>query len=138
MISVNKIVPASERSAASGATPLRKDVEPLLRKPLTEVTNMVDQAIPRKRKATALEEAMYDDRDDDVGFERENMQRQFESSRIFRPRLLIRGMQGMGQQYLGAALLSKLEGLHVQNFDMATLMKDSTRVRHLDACLNEQ
>ncbi|KAK1054177.1 TAT-binding protein-like protein 7, AAA ATPase [Friedmanniomyces endolithicus] len=33
----------------------------------------------------------------------------------------------MGQQYLGAALLSKLEGVHVQNFDMATLMKDSTR-----------
>ena len=129
MISVNKIVPASERSAASGAAPLRKDVEPLLRKPLTEITNLVDSAIPRKRKATALEEAMYDDRDDDTGFERENMQRQFESSRVFRPRLLIRGVQGMGQQYLGAALLSKLEGLHVQNFDMATLMKDSTRVR---------
>jgi SpoVK/Ycf46/Vps4 family AAA+-type ATPase len=135
MISVNKIVPSSERSAASGATPLRKDVEPLLRRPLTEVTNMVDQAIPRKRKATALEEAMYDDRDDNTGFERENMQRQFESSRVFRPRLLIRGIQGMGQQYLGAALLSKLEGLHVQNFDMATLMKDSTRVRHLNSNL---
>ena len=137
MISVNKIVPSSERSAASGATPLRKDVEPLLRTPLTEVTNMVDQAIPRKRKATALEEAMYDDRDDNTGFERENMQRQFESSRVFRPRLLIRGIQGMGQQYLGAALLSKLEGLHVQNFDMATLMKDSTRVRHLNSDLAE-
>ena len=131
MISVNKIVPSSERSAASGAAPLRKDVEPLLRRPLEEVAHMVDQAIPRKRKATALEEAMYDDRDDNTGFERENMARQFESSRVFRPRLLIRGMQGMGQQYLGAALLSKLEGLHVQNFDMATLMKDSTRVRCL-------
>lgn len=135
MISVNKIVPASERSAASGAAPLRKDVEPLLRAPLAEVANLVDQAIPRKRKATALEEAMYDDRDDNVGFERENMARQFESSRVFRPRLLIRGIQGMGQQYLGAALLSKLEGLHVQNFDMATLMKDSTRVRRSNACL---
>jgi SpoVK/Ycf46/Vps4 family AAA+-type ATPase len=137
MISVNKIVPSSERSAASGATPLRKDIEPLLRRPLTEIANMVDQAIPRKRKATALEEAMYDDRDDDTGFERENMQRRFESSRVFRPRLLIRGIQGMGQQYLGAALLSKLEGLHVQNFDMATLMKDSTRVRHLNPNLTD-
>lgn len=128
MISVNKIVPASERSAASGAAPLRKDVEPLLRKPLARITNLVDQAVPRKRKATALEEAMYDDREDEQGFDRENMQRQFESARVFRPRLLIRGVQGMGQQYLGSALLSKLEGLHVQNFDMATLMKDSTRV----------
>ena len=128
MISVNKIVPSSERSAASGAAALKKDIVPLLRKPLSEVTTIVDNAIPRKRKATALEEAMYDDREDDVGFERENMARQFESARIFRPRLLIKGTQGMGQQYLGAALLSKLEGLHVQNFDMATLMKDSTRV----------
>lgn len=128
MISVNKIVPSSERSAASGATPLRKDVEPLLRRPLRELSNLMDEAIPRKRKATALEEAMYDDRDDEEGFERENMQMQFESSRVFRPRLLIRGFQGMGQQYLGAALLSKLEGLHVQNFDLATLMKDSSRV----------
>nr|XP_023908593.1 LOW QUALITY PROTEIN: uncharacterized AAA domain-containing protein C31G5.19-like [Quercus suber] len=127
MISVKKMVPSSERSASSGAAPLKKDVEPLLRKPLAEISNLVDQAIPRKRNATALEEAMYDDRDDENGFARENMARQFESSRVFRPRLLVRGEQGNGQQYLGAALLSKLEGLHVQNFDMPTLMKDSTR-----------
>ncbi|KAK1079969.1 TAT-binding protein-like protein 7, AAA ATPase [Friedmanniomyces endolithicus] len=127
MISVNKLVPSSERSAASGAVALKKDVEPLLRRPLVELTNRLDEAIPRKRKATALEEAQFDDRDDEHGFERETMQRQFESARVFRPRLLIHGVQGMGQQYLGAALLSKLEGVHVQNFDMATLMKDSTR-----------
>lgn len=128
MISVNKIVPSSERSASSGAAPLKKDVEPLLRKPLKDITERIDKAIPRKRKATALEEAMYDDRDDELGFEKEAMQRDFEASRIFRPRLLIRGVEGMGQQYLGAALLSKFEGLHVQNFDLATLIKDSTRV----------
>lgn len=138
MISVNKIVPSSERSAASGASVLKKDVEPLLRRPLAEVTRLVDNAIPRKRKATALEEAMFDDREDDTGFERENMARQFESSRVFRPRLLIKGGQGMGQQYLGAALLSKLEGLHVQNFDMATLMKDSTRVSHIIGANNKE
>ncbi|KAI7482751.1 AAA-domain-containing protein [Hortaea werneckii] len=127
MISVNKIVPSSERSAATGAAPLKKDIEPLLRKPLAAVSNRVDEAIPRKRKATALEEAMYDERDDEGGFERETMAMQFETSRVFRPRLLIHGTQGMGQQYLGAALLSKFEGLHVQSFDLATLMKDSTR-----------
>lgn len=128
MISVNKIVPSSERSAASGAAPLKKDIVPLLRKPLEDITKRIDQAIPRKRKATALEEAMYDDRDDELGFEKETLQRDFESSRIFRPRLLIKGFEGMGQQYLGAALLSKFEGLHVQNFDLATILKDSTRV----------
>jgi len=128
MISVNKIVPSSERTATSGAAPLKQEIEPLLRKPLHEIISRIDDAIPRKRKATALEEAMYDDRDDDAGFERETMQRQFESSRIFRPRLLIWGLPGMGQQYLGSALLSKFEGLHVQSFDMATLLQDSTRV----------
>ncbi|KAK4508289.1 hypothetical protein PRZ48_002027 [Zasmidium cellare] len=127
MISVNKIVPSSERAAASGAAPLKKEVEPLLREPLKEISNRIDKAIPRKRKATALEEAMYDDRDDELGFEKEVMQREFEASRVFRPRLLIRGMAGMGQHYLGAALLSKFEGLHVQSFDLPTLMKDSTR-----------
>ncbi|KAK3075990.1 TAT-binding protein-like protein 7, AAA ATPase [Teratosphaeriaceae sp. CCFEE 6253] len=127
MLSVNNIIPSSERSAASGAVALKKDVEPLLRKPLNELAMRMEEVLPRKRKATALEEAMYDDREDEHGFERETMQRQFESARVFRPRLLIHGVQGMGQQYLGAALLSKLEGVHVQNFDMATLMKDSTR-----------
>ncbi|KXS97949.1 hypothetical protein AC578_3397 [Pseudocercospora eumusae] len=127
MISVNKIVPSSERSASSGAAPLKKDIEPLLRRPLHDITARIDKAIPRKRKATALEEAMYDDRDDERGFEKETMQRDFEASRVFRPRLLIKGVEGMGQQYLGAALLSKFEGLHVQNFDLATLIKDSTR-----------
>jgi hypothetical protein len=128
MLSVDKIVPSSERSATSGAVPLKKDIEPLLRKPLSEITAAIDKAIPRKRKATALEEAMYDDRDDEHGFERENMQRHFESSRIFRPRLLIKGQQGMGQSYLGGAVLSKLEGLHVQNMGLSTLMSDTTRV----------
>jgi hypothetical protein len=128
MLSVDKIVPSSERSATSGAVPLKKDIEPLLRKPLLEITAAIDKAIPRKRKATALEEAMYDDRDDEHGFERENMQRHFESSRIFRPRLLIKGQQGMGQSYLGGAVLSKLEGLHVQNMGLSILMSDTTRV----------
>ncbi|KAF2764592.1 AAA-domain-containing protein [Teratosphaeria nubilosa] len=127
MISVNKIVPSSERSASSGASPLKKDVEPLLRQALIEVSQRVDDAVPTKRKATALEEAMYDDREDEQGFEREQMQRHFEFARVYRPRLLIHGKPGMGQRYLGAALLAKFEGLHVQSFDMATLMKDSTR-----------
>ncbi|KAL2357085.1 ATPase family AAA domain-containing protein 2 [Cryomyces antarcticus] len=127
LISVNKMIPSSERSTSSGAAPLTKSVEPLLRKALGEVGRILDEVIPRKRKLTALEEAEYDDREDDMGFERENMQKDFESSRIFRPRVLIRGRQGMGQQYLGAALLNKFDGLFVQSFDLPTLLKDSTR-----------
>ena len=56
---------------------------------------------------------------------------EFERSQVFRPRLLIRGLPGMGQSYLAAALLNHFEGLHVQSFDLATLLGDSTRVRRL-------
>ncbi|KAM0717492.1 hypothetical protein Q7P37_007344 [Cladosporium fusiforme] len=128
MISIDKIVPSSERSAASGAKPLKKSIEPLLRKPLQDITSAIDKAIPRKRKANALEEALYDDRHDENTFERDNIERQFEASRIFRPRLLIKGLQGMGQNYLGGAVLAKLEGVHVQNMGLSTLMSGAGSV----------
>ncbi len=63
------------------------------------------------------------------GFENEVMMQAFESARTFRPRLLIYGEAGMGQQYLGSAILHHLEKTHVQSFDLATLMGDSARVR---------
>jgi len=75
MISVNKIVPSSERSASSGAAPLSKSIEPLLRSPLAKLLAILDEIIPQKKRATALEEAMYDDRDDEHGFEKETMQK---------------------------------------------------------------
>ena len=75
MISVKKIVPSSERSASSGSAPLKKSVEPLLRKALEDVSRHLSEIVPIKKHATALEEAMYDDRDDEMGFERENMHR---------------------------------------------------------------
>ncbi|CBX94563.1 hypothetical protein LEMA_P120540.1 [Plenodomus lingam JN3] len=127
MISVNKMVPSSQRTVTSGAVPLAKNIEPLLRKPLEQILKRIDELIPRRKKLTALEEAEYDDRDDELGFEKDATMRNFESSRIFRPRLLITGLQGMGQQYLGAALLNKIEGLHVQSFDLPTILEDSTR-----------
>ncbi|KAF1834156.1 AAA-domain-containing protein [Decorospora gaudefroyi] len=127
MISVNKMVPSSQRTVTASAAPLGKNIEPLLRKPLEAILKRIDELIPRRKKLTALEEAEYDDRDDEKGFEREATMRNFESSRIFRPRLLITGLQGMGQQYLGAALLNRIEGLHVQSFDLPTILEDSTR-----------
>ncbi|KAF2643222.1 AAA-domain-containing protein [Massarina eburnea CBS 473.64] len=127
MISVNKMTPSSQRTVTASAAPLDKNIEPLLREPLQRIMARIDELIPRRKKLTALEEAQFDDRDDERGFEREATMRNFESSRIFRPRLLISGLQGMGQQYLGAALLSKIEGLHVQSFDLPTILEDPTR-----------
>ncbi len=37
----------------------------------------------------------------------------------------------MGQQYLAAAVLNHFEGLHVQSFDLPTLLSDSAKV-HTD------
>jgi hypothetical protein len=51
-----------------------------------------------------------------------------ETLRVYRPRLVLHGQSGMGQGYIGAAALHYLEGYHVQNLDLGTLMGDSTRV----------
>lgn len=129
MLSVKKMIPSSERATSSGASPLPKVVEPLLREQLKNIEAILDGLIPTKKKTTALQEAMFEQYDDaDQGFGRETLQQEFEKSRIFRPRLLIGGELGMGQSYIGAALLNHFEGLHVQNFDLPTIYSDSARV----------
>jgi ATPase family AAA domain-containing protein 2 len=124
MISVNKIVPSSLRSASSSSSPLPPSVEPLLRKPLNLLERIVAEVLPQKKKTTALEEAEYEDAAD-TSFGREKVQQAFDDSRVFRPRLLVRGPIGMGQQYLAAALLNHFEGLHVQSFELSVLLGDS-------------
>jgi len=126
MMSIKKIVPSSQRSASSGASPLPKTVEPLLRQPLAEIKKLISEILPQTKRLTALEEAEFEE-PEAGSFRRERMQQEFETSRVFRPRLLIRGSQGMGQQYVAAALLHHFEGLHVQSFDLPTLLSDSTR-----------
>ena len=125
MISIKKMVPSSERSAGSGAAPLPKPIEPLLRSQFSSIEKILKDVLPRKKKITALEEAMFEPYDDaDHGFGRENMQQDFERARVFRPRLLITGLPGMGQGYLSSAILHHLEGVHVQNFDLPILLSD--------------
>jgi SpoVK/Ycf46/Vps4 family AAA+-type ATPase len=129
MLSVKKMIPSSERSTSSGAAPLPKVVEPLLQDQLKKIETILDGLIPIKKKTTALQEAMYEQYDDDdQGFGRETLQQEFEKSRVFRPRLLIGGEPGMGQAYLGGAILNYFEGLHVQSFDLPTIFSDSARV----------
>jgi ATPase family AAA domain-containing protein 2 len=47
---------------------------------------------------------------------------------VYRPRVVLHGTPGMGQGYVGAAVLHHLEGYHVQSLDLGNLMGDSTRV----------
>ncbi|KAL7627078.1 TAT-binding protein-like protein 7, AAA ATPase [Parahypoxylon ruwenzoriense] len=125
MLSKNKIVPSSERTATSGAAPLPKPIEPLLREQFKSITAVLDGVLPRKNKVTALDEAMFEPYDDDdFGFSREALHQEFQRFRVYRPRLLICGSPGMGQVYVSAAILHYLEGVHVQNFDLATVLGD--------------
>jgi SpoVK/Ycf46/Vps4 family AAA+-type ATPase len=129
MLAVKKMIPSSERATSSGASPLPKVVEPLLRDQLAQIESILDGLIPIKKKTTALQEAMFEQYDDDDhGFGRETLQQEFEKARVFRPRLLIGGESGMGQAYLGGAILNHFEGLHVQSFDLPTIFSDSARV----------
>ncbi|KAL0931881.1 AAA family [Colletotrichum truncatum] len=125
MISIKKMIPSSERSAGTGAAPLPKGIEPLLRDQFDSIKRALDEVLPRKKKLTALEEAMYEQFDDeDHGFGREALHQEFERSRIFRPRFLIHGFTGMGQSYLSSALLHYFEGVQVQNFGLPNLLAD--------------
>ncbi|EXJ88161.1 hypothetical protein A1O1_05089 [Capronia coronata CBS 617.96] len=126
MIAIKKMTPSSERSTSSGASPLPPSVAPLLRRQLDTIEQIVAEVLPRKKRLTALEEAQYEDVADGHSFGRERMHQAFESARVFRPRLLIQGKVGMGQQYIAAALLHHFEGLHVQAFDLPTLLSDTT------------
>ncbi|KAJ5491520.1 Tat-binding [Penicillium diatomitis] len=127
MIAIKKMVPSSERSTSSGATALPQNVEPLLREQLQDIETSLSEILPQRKRLTALEEAQFEEPEDGNGFKREQIMQDFDRSRVFRPRLLLRGAHGMGQQYLAAALLHHFEGLHVQAFDLPTLLSDSTR-----------
>jgi len=125
MISIKKMIPSSERSATSGAGPLPKNVKPLLEDQFNSMVKYLKNILPIKAKTTALEEAMLEPYEDtDHGFGRENLLQDFDKSRVFRPRLLITGVSGMGQGYLAAAILHHLERVHVQKLDLASVLGD--------------
>lgn len=125
MLSIKKLIPSSERSATSGASPLPATIRPLLQDQFENIKRSLDAVMPQRKKMTALEEAMFEPyADDDHGFQREMLHQEFEKTRVFRPRLLIHSSPGMGQNYIAAGILHYLEGVHVQNFDLPSLLAD--------------
>ncbi|KAI0269336.1 hypothetical protein BC834DRAFT_820278 [Gloeopeniophorella convolvens] len=127
MISVKKLVPSSARSSSSVASPLPMQLVPLLSDTLDKTKAALDRAMPLSKKRTALEEAEWEDEGHDGGLEREMMLQSMETLRVYRPRIVLHGPVGMGQNYVGTAALHHLEGYHVQNLDLGTLLSDSTR-----------
>lgn len=134
MISVKKMVPSSERSAPSLAAALEDSVEPLLREALNRISKILEEVFPEKKRLTALQEAEFDDRDDNAGFDREIREQRFERARVYRPRLLIHGHQGMGQQYLGKAVLRKFERVHMQSLDLSIIYGNTGSVGQVHLC----
>lgn len=88
--------------------------------------------MPEVKKINVLEEAQYEPLGDG-GFEQERLTQTFEKLRVYKPRLILAGGQGMGQKFIGPAILHHLEGFHVQSLDLATLNGDSARVRNNSA-----
>lgn len=129
MMSVNKVVPSSARSSSSAAAPLAAHLKPLLGETVENTIKALEKAMPSAAKRMPLEEALWEDEEssaEDGGFGKEMVLQSFEQLRIFRPRLILHGRKGMGQNYVGSALLHHLEGYHVQSLDVATMMGDST------------
>lgn len=123
-IAQKHLVPSTSRSTANIASPLPSHLKPLLDQSFEHVKEVLDKILPSVRKPNMLEEAEYED--DDGGFEKEKRLQAFETLRIFRPRLVICGPKGAGQQYIGGAILNQLEGYHIQSLDLANLISDST------------
>lgn len=127
MISIKKMIPSSARSSSSSATPLPPQFEPLLSETFEKAKAVIERVLPVEKKLSALEEAEYDDDDEAGALERELLSQSMATLRIHRPRMLLYGPPGMGQGYIGAAILHHLEGYHVQSLELGTLMGDSTR-----------
>ena len=119
------MIPSTSRSTSSSAAPLPPQLQSLLSSTLEEAKAALKRVLPEMKKVNILEEAEWED--DNAGFEKEKMLAAFQTLRVFRPRMLICGDEGMGQSYIGAAVLQHLEGFHVQALDLATLVSDSSR-----------
>lgn len=74
MIAIKEIVPSSQRSASSGAAPLPEQIEPLLRSPLAEIEKLVGEVLPQKKRLTALDEAEFEEAEDDRAMKMERIQ----------------------------------------------------------------
>ncbi|KAG4303974.1 hypothetical protein PORY_002627 [Pneumocystis oryctolagi] len=126
MLSIKKIIPSSQRYMHSEASPLPELLVPLLNSKLTEIKEKLSYIMPLNEKRNLLEKTIYEPLEEN-SFEYEKFIERFQMSRVFRPRLLIHGKPGMGQQYIGAAILYHFEGIYVQSFDLASLMGDPTK-----------
>lgn len=141
MLALEKIVPSSARTTGNLSRPLPDHVSPLLADQLEKIVVAVRDILPPKFLSLKKDVSMiqyhidYEDFDQDTDDEDDNnflfgklaMVNKISESRVYKPRVLITGQSGNGQQYIGSAILSNLEEYNVQKLDIASLLSDTTR-----------
>ncbi|KAG0205329.1 ATPase AAA domain-containing protein 2B [Mortierella sp. GBA30] len=121
--SAKSLTPASYRVTGATASPLPPSIVPLLKDQFGNICKALDSLFSGTSKHSS--KGISND-EDDTSFQAMGY-RSFEKLKTFRPRMLIAGQRGMGQRYIGPALLHYLEGCTVQQFDLAALMSESSR-----------
>ncbi|KAL6943291.1 hypothetical protein ACO0RG_002284 [Hanseniaspora osmophila] len=144
MLALEKIVPSSARGGSSLQQPLPKNIECLLHRQLTHLENELELILPKdsiqKKHSDSLikhylehDETVSDDDEEnqdfktDGGFGKQEFLKELKDSRVSKPRFLLCGKRGNGQQYIGSALLNFLEGINIQNLDLSTIMSETTK-----------
>jgi SpoVK/Ycf46/Vps4 family AAA+-type ATPase len=142
------ITPASHRSAVVHARPLPNHLSPLLSEKMELLRELIEQIFPISVKHFAKSEdikkipqngsgssqQMTDDEEiegsldtnwtsfSDITFLDPNMSDYMINPPAFRPWLLLHGDEGMGQLYIGRAILYALEELSLFSLDFASLI----------------
>lgn len=141
MLALKKIVPSSARQTGSSAEPLPPSVQPLLENQFKRIKSSLDEMLADNKNnptssSTIIQHYIdYEDSESEDetgtaafgGFDKYDVLNRIKEAQICNPRLLIAGPQGNGQQYIGAAILNKLEHYNVQKLDLGTLVSDGTR-----------
>ena len=84
-----ELVPASARSSSSAAAPLPAHLVPLLGGELEKIVRVVDSVLPSTKRLTPLEEAEFEDDDEDGALEREMLTQCESSGYLSRPLYII-------------------------------------------------
>ncbi|CCD23112.1 chromatin segregase YTA7 NDAI_0B00780 [Naumovozyma dairenensis CBS 421] len=140
MLALEKIVPSSARSTGSSPEPLPDSIKPLLERQFEELKLILDTILPKgnlhiKRDTSLIERYIeYEDLNSDLAednntleFNKHKLMKQIEQARICKPRLIITGPSGNGQQYISAAILNYLDKYNVQKLDLASLFSETTK-----------
>ncbi|KAK9700367.1 TAT-binding protein-like protein 7, AAA ATPase [Basidiobolus ranarum] len=114
---IKTTIPCSQRSSPLQVNPLPTAIKPLLTNAWENILQILEPLIKnlkgKKNPRTSTDTGVL-------------MLGELNDEEHYRPRLLISGESGMGQAYLGPAILNYLEDFHVYSFDTASLFGDES------------